>query len=204
MTLINCLVHIRRYFEQALEENRKPATWFLRKIQGLYKIGHECDEAGMTAEQRRQERLLRSKPLMDEMLRWMETEGIYYSERTFTGHAVGYAYARWNNMMHILDDGRLLLDNNLAENEIRSITIGRKNYLFCGNHEAAKDMCVITSLLATCRNHNVNPRLYLSDMIGKMPYKEKATNEELTELLPHQWIKSHPEAVIENLRDIVK
>ena len=125
VTLINCLVHIRRYFEQALEENRKPATWFLRKIQELYKIEHECTEAGMTPEQRKQERLVRSKPIMIEMLNWMETEGIYYSERTLIGKAVGYAYARWNNMMHILDDGRLLLDNNLAENEIRSITIGR-------------------------------------------------------------------------------
>ena len=115
---------------------------------------------------------------------------------------VGYAYVRWTNMMRILDDGRLLLDNNLAENEIRSITICRKNYLFCGNHDAAKNMCVIISLLATCRNHNVNPRLYLSDVIEKMPYKEKATNEELLELLPRRWIKSHPEAVTENREKI--
>ena len=97
-----------------------------------------------------------------------------------------------------------LLDN-AWENEIRSITIGRKNYLFCGNHEAAKNMCVVTSLLATCRNHNVNPRLYLSDIIEKMPYyNETTTKEELIELLPHRWIKSHPEAVVENLREKIK
>ena len=61
--------------------------------------------------------------------------------------------------MRVLDDGRLLLDNNLAENEIRPITLGRKNYLFCGNHEAGENMCVIQSLLDTCRNHDINPRL---------------------------------------------
>ena len=56
---------------------------------------------------------------------WMETEGIKYSESSQTGKAITYAYTRWDNMMHYLDDGRLLLDNNLAENEIRPITLGR-------------------------------------------------------------------------------
>ena len=65
-------------------------------------------------------------------------------------------------------------------------------------------ICVITSLLATCRNHNVNPRLYLCDIIARMPYKENAPAEELLDLLPHRWIKAHPEAVIENLRDNIK
>lgn len=82
-----------------------------------------------------------------------------------------------------------LLDN-LAKNEIRPITLGRKNYLFCGNHEAVGNMCVITSLLATCRNHNVNPRIYHNDIIARMPYMEKASEEELAELLPYKWILS--------------
>ena len=51
---------------------------------------------------------------------------------------------------------------------------------------------------------NVNPRLYLSDVIEKMPYKEKAMYEELLEILPHRWIKAHPEAVIESLREKIK
>ena len=97
--------------------------------------------------------------------------------------------------MHILEDGRLLLDNNLAENEIRPLTLGRKNYLFCGNHDAAGSMCVVTSLLATCRNHNVNPRIYLNDIIARMLYMEMASEKELVEILPHRWILSHPEAV---------
>lgn len=71
-------------------------------------------------------------------------------------------------MMHYLDDGRILLDNKLAENEIRPITIGRKNYLFRGYHEAAENMAVVCSLLATCRNHDVNPRLYLTDILERM------------------------------------
>ena len=86
--------------------------------------------------------------------------------------------------------------DNLAENEIRPITLGRKNYLFCGNHEAAQNMAVVCSLLATCRNHDVNPRDYLNDIISQMPYHAKASHEELLQLLPHKWKLAHPESVM--------
>ena len=89
-------------------------------------------------------------------------------------------------MMRYLEDGRLLLDNNLAENEIRPVTLGRKNYLFCGNHEAAQNMAFVCSLLTTCRNHDVKPRDYLNDVISQMLYLAKATHEELLQLLPHK------------------
>ena len=104
-----------------------------------------------------------------------------------------------------LKDGRLKLDNNLAENEIRPITLGRKNYLFCGNHESAENMCVIQSLLVTCRNHDINARLYLNSVIEAMPRFEKATEEELQVLLPHKWKGFHPEAIMSTpVRQLVK
>ena len=80
-------------------------------------------------------------------------------------------------MMRYLEDGRLLLDNNLAENEIRTITLGKKNYLLCGNHD-------------------VNPGDYLNDVISQMPYHAKASHEELLQLLPHKWKLTHQGAVM--------
>jgi transposase len=91
----------------------------------------------------------------------------------------------WNKMQYPYDE-RIKLDNNLAENEIRPVTLGRRSYLFRGNHGAAENMTDICSLLATCRNHDINPRDYLNDVIASMPYMEKATHEELAELLPHK------------------
>ena len=202
--LVHCMVHIRRQFERALDENRRPAEWFLSKIRDLYRIEHECDREGLDFEARKAVRLQKSAPLMQEMKKWMENEGLYYSERTLIGKAVTYAYNRWPNMRRILEDGRLRLDNNLGENEIRPVTLGRKNYLFCGNHESAGDMCVILSLLNTARNHDVNPRIYLNDIIARMPYMEKASSEELSELLPHKWIQKHPEALCQDIRDKAK
>lgn len=150
----------------------------------------------MDFDARRSERQAKSRPIMEEMKKWMETEGLRYSESSLTGKAVTYAYTRWDSMMRILDDGQLLLDNNLAENEIRPITLGRKNYLFCCNHESAENMCVIQSLLATCRNHDINPRLYLNSIIASMPYFDKASEEDIAQLLPHRWKQYHPEAVM--------
>ena len=194
--LVNCMVHIRRHLEQALDENRPMAEHGLKEIQHLYKIEHMCDDAQVSFDERKAKSQELSKPIMEALKLWMETEGVKYSESSLIGKAITYAYTRWDNMMRYLDDGRLLLDNNLAENEIRPVTLGRKNYLFCGNHEAAQNMAVVCSLLATCRNHDVNPRDYLNDIISQMPYHTKASYEELLQLLPHKWKLSHPESVM--------
>jgi len=194
--LVNCMVHIRRHFEQALGENRPVAEHALGEIQHLYRIEHMCDEAQMSFDERKAKRQELSKPILEAMKLWMETEGVKYSESSQVGKAITYAYTRWGNMMRYIEDGRLLPDNNLAENEIRPVTLGRKNYLFCGNHDAAGNMAVICSLLATCRNHDVNPRDYLNDVISQMPYHANASYEELLQLLPHRWKLTHPESVM--------
>jgi len=82
-----------------------------------------------------------------------------------TGQAIAYAYALWLRMKRYLQDGRIKIDNNLAENAIRPLTISRKNFLFCGNHEAAENTAIICSLLATCKTQEVNPREWLNDVM---------------------------------------
>ena len=194
--LVNCMAHIRRDFEYALGENKKEAEYGLAQIQYMYRIEHCCDKAGLSSDGRKAKRRELTRPIMEAMKTWMETEGIKYSPQSLIGKAVSYAYTRWDNMMRCLEDGRLLLDNNLAENAIRPIALGRKNYLFCGNHEAAVNMSVICSLLATCKAHDVNPRDYLKDIIAQMPYHKKSADEELLNLLPHKWKLQHPESLL--------
>ncbi len=203
--LVNCMAHIRRHFEQALEENRSAAEFALGEIQKLYQIERNCTEQNLNDEERRLKRDELARPIMEHLKAWMETEGVRYSPSSLMGKAVTYAYTRWDNMMRYLEDGALLIDNNLAENAIRPITLGRKNYLFCGNHEAAGRMAIICSLIGTCKEQNVNPRLYLNDVIAKMPYiihtnpLEKPRVEEVLPLLPHKWVKQHPEALLESM-----
>ena len=187
VSLVNCMAHIRRKFEYALEQDKNNAEYALSRIGLLYQIEKECDKKESSALERKEIRRLKARPVMEELKGWLEQVAVKYGSSTLLGKAAGYAYVRWDNMMRYLEDGRIRIDNNLAENEIRPITLGRKNYLFCGNHEAAENMCIIISLLSTCRNHGVNPREYLSDIIARMPYMEKASHDRLVELLPHRW-----------------
>ena len=200
--LVNCMAHIRRHFEQALDENRQAAEFALGEIQKLYQIERNCTESNMSDAERKQKRDELARPIMEHLKAWMETEGVKFSERSLIGKAVTYAYTRWDNMMRYLEDGSLMIDNNLAENAIRPITLGRKNYLFCGNHEAAGWMSVICSLIGTCKEHSVNPRMYLNDVIAKMPYVtanplKSPAKSQVRQLLPHVWIQSHPEAKLD-------
>ena len=200
--LVSCMAHIRRHFEQALGENREAAEFAMGEIQKLYQIERICTEANMSDEERKQKRQELAKPIMEHLKAWMETEGTKFSPSSLMGKAVTYAYSRWDYMMRYLEDGMLMIDNNLAENAIRPITLGRKNYLFCGNHEAAGWMSVICSLIGTCKEQDVNPRMYLNDIIAKMPYiKTDPLNDppydQVLPLLPHLWIQSHPEAKLD-------
>ena len=161
VSLVNCMAHIRRKFEYALEQDKTNSEYALSKIQQLYRIEKECDKGELSAEERKERRQKEAKPIMVETKGWLEQIAMKYGSSTLLGKAAGYAYVRWDNMMRYLDDGRIKIDNNLAENEMRPITLGRKNYLFYGNHEAAENMCVISSLPSTCRNHDVKPREYV-------------------------------------------
>ena len=87
-------------------------------------------------------------------------------------------------MTRFVHDGRMEIDDNRIENSIRSIALGRKNYLFAGSHDAAQRAAVIYSLSGTCKQHNVNPEAWLSDVLRRIPTHPQ---EELHELLPHRW-----------------
>ena len=170
------MAHIRRHFELTLDEKRQMAEHALGEIQHLYRIEYICDDAGLSPDERKAKRQELTRPIMEAMKLRMETEGVKYSGSSLTGKVILYAYTCRDNMMRYLEDGRLLLDNNLAKNEISPIALGRKNYLFCGNHEAAQNMAIVCSQLATCRNHDFNPRDYLNDIISQMPYHAKASH----------------------------
>lgn len=126
--------------------------------------------------------------LSDGYEKWMEQTYPCVLPKSRTGQAIAYAYPLWSRLKRYLQDGRIKIDNNLAENAIRPLTISRKNFLFCGNHEAAENTAVICSLLATCKAQEVNPREWLNDVITQLPaYLEKGSGKEVKELLPNAW-----------------
>ena len=85
-----------------------------------------------------------------------------------------------------MTDGRYKIDNNMVENSIRPLAIGRKNYLFCGDDEAAQRAAVVYSLLATCKAYGVDERVWLEDVLRRMPEYELG-HKDYANLLPGNW-----------------
>lgn len=98
------------------------------------------------------------------------------------GKALAYSIKRWDKLTAYVNDGILSIDNNLAGNSIRPVAIGRKNYLFCGSHEAAKRSAMLYSLLGTCKLHGVNPYTWLKEVLICIPQHPIT---KMKELLPH-------------------
>lgn len=97
------------------------------------------------------------------------------------GKATAYCIPRWDNLIAYLHDGSLEIDNNLAENAIRPITLGRKNYLFAGSQRGAERDAMFYSFFGTCKKNNVNPFEWLKKVLELIPdYKVG----QLTKLLP--------------------
>lgn len=186
--LVSCMAHIRRRYEAALDENKSAAEYALKQIQQLYQIERMADEQSLSFEERRKKRNELARPIMLSFEKWMEKTYPAVLPKSRMGEAISYSYSLWPRMKNYLKDGRLKIDNNLAENAIRPIAVSRKNFLFCGNHEAAQNTAVICSLLASCKESGVNPGEWLNDVIGKMPYYRKPGNQEnLKALLPNNW-----------------
>ena len=188
--LVGCLAHIRRYFEAALPESKSLAEHALKQIQALYRIERDAHDADLSDQERAELRQRDAAPILDELEQWMQDSYSRVYPKSLIGKAIAYAYSLWSRMRVYLKDGRIKIDNNLAENAIRPIALSRKNFLFCGNHEAAENTAIICSLLGSCRESEVNPRQWLTDIIAKMPYLQNSNRkntQELQKLLPNRW-----------------
>jgi transposase len=104
---------------------------------------------------------------------------------------LAYVYNLFMRLSRYHLDRRYLPDNNLAENAIRPLAIGRKGYLFCGNHDAAENAAIMYSLLGCCKASDVNPREWLADVFTKIPQYNRNYDLDLADLLPHNWEKSN-------------
>ena len=102
------------------------------------------------------------------------------------GKAISYTYALLPRLSRYVNDGRVNIDNNLIENAIRSLALGRKNYLFCGNDASAYRAAIVYSLVGTCKAAGIEPRSWMEDVLKKLPYYLR-DGRDIAELLPRAW-----------------
>jgi transposase len=163
------MAHARRKFEHARENNPTLAGVALEMFQALYDIEREIRDGNTDPGAIQTLRQEKSKPLLDEMEGWLREQIILVPPKNAIGVAMAYTLHLWPRLIRNIDDGRFHIDNNLIENSIRPVAMGRKNYLFTGSYEATQQAAVIYSILATCKLHQVEPFAFLTKILSIIP-----------------------------------
>ena len=158
-----CWAHARRYFEKALTQDKKRASYVLEEIQKLYAI--ERKTAGISSEERHAVRLEESLSIINDLGKWMHRERNMVLPKSLIGKAIEYCTKLWASLMTYLEDGNFHIDNNAIENKIRPVALGRKNYLFAGSHNGAQRTAMFYSFFANCKLNNVNPDKWLNKVL---------------------------------------
>lgn len=190
--LVSCLAHIRRKFFDAQQNHPEMAELALRAIQYLYDLERSCSERKVSAEIRQRFRRRFAKPAYKALLQWVSYHHRNNLSKGGIGKALHYANNHLPRLSHYLEDGRIEIDNNQIENKIRPLALGRKNYLFAGSHKAAQRAAMMYSFFATCKEHDVNPRVWLTDVLLRIRDTRPSRMEEL---LPGRWKKKQEEGV---------
>jgi transposase len=184
IVLAACWAHARRKFYEVHQATDSPiAAEALRRIAELYAI--ETTIRGQTSTNRKSSRQAKSRPLVNAMKVWLETQRTHIPPRGGLADAIRYTLTRWSALGLFLDDGRIELDNNTVERAIRPIALGRKNHLFAGSDGGAARWAIVASLLATAKLNDVEPFAYLKDVLERMTDGHPASR--LDELLPWNW-----------------
>jgi transposase len=181
ITHVACWAHARRKIHDVFEATRSPiAEEALGRIRALYAVEEAI--TGLAPGKRRAEREARSKPLLTELHSRMEAQRRRLSGKSALGKALQYALSRWDALTRYLEDGRLSIDNNLAERQLRGIAVTRRNFLFVGSDAGGERAAVIYTVAETAKLNGLDPEAYIGDVLDRLARGHPASR--LGELLP--------------------
>lgn len=184
--LVYCMAHARRKFVDALKYDEQKATYVLERMQLLYVLEKQMREEGVDWEERTKLRQEKSVPVLLELKEWMSQQLPLIIPKSPLGQAIAYSLPRWEGLSAYALHGQIEIDNNLAENVIRPLAIGRKAFLFAGSHQAAEMTAAMYSFMATCKKNGVDEQEWLKDVFERI---QSHKHKELYQLLPNNWIK---------------
>lgn len=196
VTSVGCFAHARRKFTEALKalpaaQKDKPvaASVGLDYCNKLFAIEQKLKDS--SAKDRYDKRLEKSKPLLDEFYIWLKRQRQLTIPKSAFGQAIIYCLNQWDNLNHFLLDGRLEIDNNRAERSIKSLVIGRKNWLFANTSRGANASAIMYSIIETAKENNLKPYNYLVYLFEQLPNIDTSNVAAVDSLLP--WSDALPE-----------
>lgn len=185
-TSLGCWSHAYRKFEDALIANPTCtlSSEMVAKIVRLYDIERYAKALNLSAEGVKTLRQEQSKPILEEIYQWLVTHKPTVVPKGHLGRAISYLLKKWQSFIVYAEDGRLEMDNNYSERNVKLTVMGRKNYLFAGSEGGGESIAILYSLIQTCLLNGVNPEEYLADVMIRIQYHP---NSRAHELLPHNW-----------------
>jgi transposase len=186
MARAGCWSHSRRRFIDAEKVAPEIAREAVDLIDAMFRGERQAKD--FSAEERLAFRQTRSAPLLaklrEKLLEWKEQ----LLPKHPMAEAVNYALSQWAELNVFCSDGAVPIDNNVSEREMKRVVLNRKNSLFVGNPRGGQTAAILASLTSTCRRHDVDPQLYLTQLLMNLP---QAKVGELSDWLPDQWKTRH-------------
>lgn len=201
VTLAACWSHTFRKFRDALQVEPVHAMKAMKLIGAMYELEEQWDKEGVQPDLRKELRAQKSMPIALELKALLDIWAADMSiPKNQLREAVKYTAGQWEALLECLSHGHIKLDTNLLESKFRATKIGQRNWMFIGHPEAGKKSAVLYTLLTSCRIHRINPSAYLTDVLTRLvPYENFPPKSVLEELLPENWAKAHPEALVKEL-----
>ena len=181
---VACWAHARRKFFDARLSAVGPAHQAMAMIKQLYAIEREAKDAELDAVAIHALRQEQSVPVLDRFRAWADEQAISALPKSPIGEALQYVLRRWESFTRYTTDGRLAIDNNVAERALRCVAIGRKNWMFCGSDRGGRTAAILFSMIASCKRHDVDPYAWLRDVLERIATIRMS---ELRMLLPDRW-----------------
>ena len=193
ITFCGCWAHARRGFVDAVKAAGKDmvALRIIAQINTLYRIEREAREQKLGAKERRSLRQERSVPLMAPLRAAIEEAQRNSTPASALGKACAYALNQWKRLQVYLEHGQVEIDQNLCENAMRPVAIGRKNWLHLGSESVGPSAAAIFSVVETCRRLKIDVRAYLLDIL---PGLSERSSRDLARLTPAAWLAARQAA----------
>ena len=183
ITEVGCWAHARRRWFDALAVDRERAMIGIGFI-GLLYDAHKAATDPRTGLTDTEKRRVAAQPVLEKLYRWIELERTNVFDESPIAKAMNYLLNQRIPLSRFLEDGRLRLDNNCSEVELRRQVIGRANWSFAGSDDGAEWNAIATSLIASCQLHAIEPWAYLRDVLTLLPAWPK---RDVLQLAPKFW-----------------
>ena len=177
-----CWAHLRRKIIDAEKTAPEIAREAVAMVRSLYAVEKQAREAGV--KERLQLRQEQSKPVLTQLReKFLAWKGQLLPKHPMA-EAIQYGLSQWQELNVFLSDGAVPIDNNVSEREMKRVILNRKNSLFVGNARGGRTAAILASLTSTCKRHDINPQLYLTQLLTNLP---ATPYHDLSAWLPDQW-----------------